>query len=313
MTESPVYENAGYESPVYENVAHENVSQKNHARPGIVAGVDPSDSASRAADWAAREAVDRGVPLHLVHALGFPTALNVEAADRYFRAGRQAAGRLLSRVGGELRERYPDLEITTEVSDLAAPEALVKLSRTAELLVTGTRGHGGFTGLLLGSVSLKIAAHAHCPVVVVRGERPAGPPGEIVLGVEPYQAAAPIEFAFAAAARRRVRLRAVRAWWPTPSYGEYDYDADPAVREREGSIEVTKLLKQAREHHPGVAVTIDIVCGNAVPTLIEAARGARMLVLGAHRRNSPLSVGVGYVIQGVLAHSATPVAVVPVV
>ena len=302
MTESTEYENAVPEDTVHEN----------HMQPRVIAGVDPSDSASRAADWAAREALARGLPLHLIHALGFPTALNVEAADKYFRAGRQGAGHLLSRIGGDLRERYPDLVITTETSDLAAPEALVALSRNAELLVTGTRGHGGFTGLLLGSVSLKVAAHAHCPVVVIRGEHPTGPPGEIVLGVEPYQSAAPIEFAFAAAARRRVRLRAVRAWWPTPSYGEYDYDADPAVREREGAVEVAKLLKQAREQHPGVAVTIEIVCGNTVPTLIEAARGARLLVLGAHRRNSPLSVGVGYVVQGVLAHSATPVAVVPV-
>jgi nucleotide-binding universal stress UspA family protein len=278
----------------------------------VIAGIDPSENAARAADWAAREAVDRGVALHLVHALGFPAALNPEAAEHYFRAGHQAAEALLNRVAQDLQARYPHLAITTERSDLPAPEALVALSRTAGLLVTGTRGHGGFTGLLLGSVSLKVAAHAHCPVVVVQGEQEADPAQEIVLGVEPYEATAPIEFAFATAEALGARLRAVRAWCPTPVYGGYDYDPDTRARRHEEDAEIATLLKDARQKHPDVHVRTVVVCGNTVPTLIEASRNSRLLVVGAHRRTSALSLGAGYVVQGLLSHSPTPVAVVPV-
>jgi nucleotide-binding universal stress UspA family protein len=281
-----------------------------HAR--VIAGIDPSENAARAADWAAREAVDRGASLHLVHALGFPVALNPDAADHYFRAGRDAADALLGRVARDLRARYPHLTVTTESSDLPAPEALVALSRTADLLVTGTRGHGGFAGLLLGSVSLKVAAHAHCPVVVVRSEQEADPAQEIVLGVEPYEAAAPIEFAFATAEALGARLRAVRAWCPTPAYGGHDYDPGALAREHEGDGEIATLLKEARQKHPDVHVRTVVVCGNTVPTLIEASRGSRLLVVGAHRRTSALSLGAGYVVRGLLSHSPTPVAVVPI-
>jgi nucleotide-binding universal stress UspA family protein len=281
-----------------------------HAR--VIAGVDPSENAAWAADWAAREAVDRGLALHLVHALGFPAALNPEAAERYFQAGRQAAAHLLDRVARDLRARYPHLAITTESSDLPAPEALVAFSRTADLLVTGTRGHGGFAGLLLGSVSLKVAAHAHCPVVVVQGGQEADPAQEIVLGVEPYQAGPPIEFAFATAEALGARLRAVRAWCPTPTYGGYDYDPGALARQYEHDDEIAALLKDARQKYLDVHVRTVVVCGNTVPTLIEASRNSRLLVVGAHRRTSALSLGAGYVVRGLLPHSPAPVAVVPI-
>jgi nucleotide-binding universal stress UspA family protein len=249
--------------------------------------------------------------LHLVHALGFPPAMKPDA-DRYFRAGRQSAEALLNDVARDLRVRYPHLVIATESSDLPAPEALVELSRTAQLLVTETCGHGGFTGMLLGSVSLKVAAHAHCPVVVVQYEQIPDPVPEIVLGVAPYQAAAPIEFSFASAQALGTLLRAVRAWPPAPAYGGYDYEPDSMEHENEVTAEVNALLKDARQKHPDVTVTTQVVCGNTVPVLIKASRDRRLLVVGSHQRTSLLSLTAGYVDQWLLSHSLTPVAVVPV-
>jgi Universal stress protein family len=107
--------------------------------------------------------------------------------------------------------RYPNLTITTEISELGAAEALVALSREAELVVTGTRGYGGFTGMLLGSVSHKTAVHAPCPVIVVHEEVSESGSNEIVLGVEPDQDPAPIRFAFATAAQFGATVAAVRA------------------------------------------------------------------------------------------------------
>ena len=74
----------------------------------------------------------------------------------------------------------------------------------------------------------------------------------------------------------------------------------------------TRTIAAIRAEFPDVPVSVDVVSGNAVPTLIDAARGARLLVVGAHRHHGPLSVGAGYVVQGLLAHSQTPVGVVPI-
>jgi nucleotide-binding universal stress UspA family protein len=281
-------------------------------RRRVVVGVDSSDNALRAAAWAAREAADCGLALHLVHALDFPSLpSSVVTPLGFIRAAERTGENVLNPVADQLRAQHPGLTVTIEVSDLSAPEALVGLSTGAELVVTGTRGHGGFAGLLLGSVSLKLAVHAHCPTVVVRGEDAAETRNEIVLGVEPGEPEAPIRFAFATAAMLGAQVRAVRAWTPHPSYAGYYHAAD-GITERDHENDVAGLLKGAREQFPEVPVVSDVESGNAVPALIEAATGARLLVVGAHRHRSPLSVGIGYVVQGLLSHSATPVAVVPI-
>ena len=279
----------------------------------IVVGVDPSDCAARAADWAAREAVDRGLALHLMHALDLPGAAGelVEPAG-YVTAQHTAGQTLLAEITGAVREQHPALAVTSEISELGAAESLVVLSGNAKLVVTGTRGHGGFAGMLLGSVSLKVAAHSHCPTVVVRGAQAQGPLNEILLGVEPDQAAAPVRFAFETAAMLGATLTAVRVWWPHTGYGGY-YVAEDLVDRGEGETEdLIDLLKAAREEYPDVKVSTQAIRGNPVPTLIDAARGARLLVVGSHHHHGPLSVGAGYVVQGLLSHSPTPVAVVPI-
>jgi len=281
------------------------------SRRRVVAGVDSSDNAARAAAWAAREAADRGLSLHLAHAMNFPAPADMITEIGYVEAAEKQALGLLGPMARELGERHPALTVTTEICEKSAPEMLVALSRGAELVVTGTRGHGGFAGLLLGSVSLKTAAHAHCPAVVVRGQRRDDAFDGIVLGVEPHEAEAPIAFAFQSAATLETSLHIVRAWWPAPSYGGFAFD-DTAASEQREAEEVARLIKGAQEQYPDVQVTTEVVRDNAVPALIKAARDARLLVIGAHRRRSPLSVGAGYVVQGLLSHSPTPVAVVPI-
>jgi nucleotide-binding universal stress UspA family protein len=279
----------------------------------IVAGVDFSDNAARAAGWAAREAVDRALPLHLVYALDLPDAAGmlVEPSG-YADVHRTDGEKLLGELCARLKARYPGLAVTTELSELGAAETLAVLSQDAEMIVTGTRGHGGFSGLLLGSVSLKLAAHAYCPTVVVRGEEPGEPLDEIVLGLEPGQDQAPIRFAFQTAATLGARVRVVRSRQPNYGYSGYYFAVDTVTAESDEAPDMAELLKSAREDYPDVEVSMTVVRGNPVPALIEAARGSRLLVIGAHRHRSPLSVGAGYVVQGLLAHSAAPVAVVPI-
>ena len=278
----------------------------------IVVGVDPSAHAAAAVSWAAREAADRGMPLHLINALGLPPGdRGMPLPGSYAEAGRTASGLLLRHLASVVADQYPQLAVTSEVSETGAAESLVALGGEDDLLVTGTRGHGGFAGLLLGSVSLKTAVHAHCPAVVVRGHEKTAPSLELVLGVEGGESEAPIRFAFESCERLGARLLVVRAWLSAPSYAGYYLTSAPAT-DAEQFDDVEKLVGPVRAAHPLVEVETRVIRGNAVPALIDAARGSRLLIVGAHRRRAPLSVGAGYVVQGLLSHAETPIAVVPI-
>ena len=295
-----------------ESAMTENKDEESPRR--IIVGVDRSDNAARAAQWAAREAVSRGVPLTVVHALHLPTdaALPLEP-PQYAEKERESGGKFVELVARNLRDEYPGLEIGTELSDLSAARTLNTLSLESALVVTGTRGHGGFAGMLLGSVSRKLAAHTHSPLVVVRGYESADTLDEVVLGVEPGQSAEAIRYAFDAAQRHGAVLHAVRAWSPRPTYaaptGPYFVELEE-FQDRERKA-VEELLEPFRTAFPTVKIEITAVRGNPVPVLVETARDTRLIVVGAHRHHAPLSVGAGYVVEGLLAHSPTPVAVVP--
>lgn len=281
----------------------------------VIAGVDNSESSLHAAHWAAREAQARGTALTLVHALHLPNGAALPLEPPGYADKARAQGRkLLDHVTGELRAAYPKLEIDTELSDLGAAYTLNALSHGAALVVTGTRGHGGFTGMLVGSVSRKLAAHAHNSLVVVRGDEPEDMLNEVVAGIAAQQPVTPIRYAFAAAQRYGATLHAVRAWYPQgPSvgpYGPFFEDLDE-VRKQVRS-ETEDWLAPLRSAFPDVKVRISTEEGNPVTVLIEAARRTRLLVVGAHRHHGPLSVGAGYVVDGLLAHSPTPVAIVPI-
>ncbi len=284
----------------------------------VVAGVDGSESSAYAAIWAAEEAERRGVTLTLVHALNLPDSAVPPIEPTGYAQRRRAEGTtLLDKAVTGVRARFPDLMLDVELTDLDPAHTLVEFSRTASLVVTGSRGHGGFTGMLLGSVSRKLAAHAHCPVVVVREEATEPESSDLVvlgIGREPVPEAA--RYAFETARRERVDLVVLRAWWPNAmrtgvvGLGSM-YAGDPETDHRAAIAEAEHAIKPLRGEFPDVTVRVTTSEGNAVPVLIDAARAARLVVLGAHRRRGPLSVGPGYVVEGVLAHCPTPVVVVP--
>lgn len=278
----------------------------------IVVGVDGSENAMRAAQWAAGEAVARRAPLVVLHAAKVPEGY-LMTGDLEKRI-RQEAEALASEVSESLRAQFPDLQLTAEIPDLAPARALTEASEDAALVVSGTRGRGGFVGMLVGSTSRKLALHARCPLVVVRDGLPVEPLEEVVLGVEPDQDPAPIRHAFAAAARYGAVLHAVRVWQPNAVYSSVagGYCEDLAET-RSAEVEaVNKLLEPIAGSYPEVKVEVSAGRGNTVPVLIEAARGTRLLVIGAHRHRGPLAIGAGYVVDGLLAHAVTPLAVVPI-
>ena len=140
-------------------------------RARVVVGTDGSVSAAHAVDVAASFARERGWPVVLLAAVPLavptlawlPTALDPEPVVREVRGQLDAAAHTL-------RAEHPGLEVSIDVVHDSPARALTEASRTAGLVVVGARGHGGFTGMLLGSVSQAVLRHAQCPVLVVPRE-----------------------------------------------------------------------------------------------------------------------------------------------
>ncbi|MFD1659907.1 universal stress protein [Streptomyces caeni] len=150
-----------------------------HERPTaegpIVLGVDGSAAGERAVEFAFAEAALRRAPLVALHAWttwNAPLPTPQDASAPYANPPGALAGeegRLLSEALAGHQERYPEVAVEHQVVHGRTREALIEASRSAQLLVVGARGRGGFAGLLLGSVSQAVLHHAHCPVAVVRG------------------------------------------------------------------------------------------------------------------------------------------------
>lgn len=134
----------------------------------MVVGIDGSASSKQALDAAVRQAELTGASLEAVTAWAWPgsTGWTLPLPDGYDPGADAAA--MLQEVLAPVRAGHPALEVVATVTEGAPAPVLVEASAGADLLVVGSRGHGGFAGLLLGSVGEHCTATAHCPVMVVR-------------------------------------------------------------------------------------------------------------------------------------------------
>ena len=140
----------------------------------IVVGVDAADHSLASLEWAFREADLQGAPLVAVHTWWWeepnPFLSGAEWEDAWVEVAQSQKLELAEMLAG-WHEKYPDVDVSPTLVRGQAALVLEDMSDTARLVVVGTRGRGGFTGLLLGSVSHHTAHHAHCPVVVVPSRR----------------------------------------------------------------------------------------------------------------------------------------------
>ncbi|MGV9860112.1 universal stress protein [Gordonia sp. NPDC003425] len=130
----------------------------------VAVGVDGSQDSLVALEWAADEAVARGARLDVIAA--WDSSGFVEAGAAFAGVAEQIENTLADAVG-KVRTRLPDLPVQSHVIDGSPVDALVKASDTADLMVLGHRGRGGFGGLLLGSTTRRVLNEAHCPLTVV--------------------------------------------------------------------------------------------------------------------------------------------------
>ncbi len=283
----------------------------------IVVGVDGSEPGLRAVDWAADEAALRGAPLRLVYASLWERYEGARLAEDLGEPSeRVRAEDIVDSAARRAHLRRPDVKITTDVLPEEPEYTLLRESRNASLLVTGTRGRSALTEALLGSVSLTVAAHAHCPMIVVRGshDNRALPVthGRVVVGVgERPTSSAAVRFAFEEAGRRGAEVEAVRAW-RCPAHETTDHPllaGEPARLHEEQAVED---LESALQDAPAdVRLHRRTAEGHARNALVDASRDADLLIIGAKRRQRHFGLQLGRVTHGVLHHSACPVVIVP--
>ncbi|MGW0285742.1 universal stress protein [Streptomyces sp. NPDC003236] len=283
----------------------------------VVVRVDGSPSSLDAVEVAAREAGLRGAELRLVHAFGWPAVHLPPGGPPWnpVAAGaREMVDGTLVQAERRAREAVPELAVTREV---AAGEPLMVLeieSHTASLVVVGSRGLGGFGGLLLGSTGVHLSAHGRCPVLVVRG-RP-DPDGPVLLASDGSPAGeAAVGLAFDEASLRGADLLALRVWntWSDDA-GEPAHPLDVVTDAGRLQALEERLLEESlrpwRERRPEVGVERRVVRSRVRPALIEASGGAQLLVAGARGRGGFTGLLLGSVSQALLHHAHCPVTVV---
>jgi nucleotide-binding universal stress UspA family protein len=276
------------------------------AQGAVVVGTDGSAASQQAVDWAFNEAAASASRLHIVHAID---SLPVEFAPALHREMLERADEVL---GAAERQRPPDadIEVTSEKVESGAARALLDASKDAKLVVVASRGRGGFSGLLLGSVSQHVAQHANCPAVVVRvpAKRDAA---RVVVGLDARAVSEPaVRLAFEFAHRHGQPLTAVHVWHDVRSGGAMAMSAaDLDDRARSERLVLEQAISRAREQFPTVGISETVTNGHPARVLAAASEQASTVVVGSRGRGAFAGMLLGSTSQALLHHAHCPVVI----
>jgi nucleotide-binding universal stress UspA family protein len=284
--------------------------------PPILVGVDGSVHSLAAVEVAVREGALRERAVRIVYGdrwAGHPAWANNDPAG-------ELAGDQLSEPQQAIRDatdraataqpvngRVP---VTCEVLPGDPATVLIRESAYADVLVLGHVGRGAFAELLLGSVAIKVAAHAACPVVITRGAQQTS--GDVVVGVDGSVADdAPLRFAFHEASLRGADLRAVHAW-NRPALPDHAVVllSDTGPEENAHAQMLDEALSAWSRKYPTVTVHRQLTTDPAATAIVEVSRRAQLVVLGARGQSRLPGRRLGSISHAVLHHAACPVAVV---
>lgn len=283
----------------------------------IVVGVDGSDSAGLALQWAVREAELRKEPLIAVMAWAFldqhhagdvaefnPEYSEVEAAaalDAYIQRSVDPT------TAAAIERRTP----------CALPaQALLEASEGASLLVVGARGHSTLKNLLLGSVSQHCLHHTTAPIAIVRPTTTAsdGEPERVVVGVDGSETSrAALRWAVEAAELRQARVQVVLAWH-LPYVGGYPFTGssfDPSSLEHEARSTLDGIIESVDTSGLTAPIDATLTLGDAGRAVLDAAAGADLVVIGSRGLGGFAGLLLGSVGRHVAHHAPCPVVVIP--
>jgi nucleotide-binding universal stress UspA family protein len=277
-------------------------------RRAIVVGVDGSSSSDLALDWAVEEATRRRLPLRVVHAFSFghPMTDNEAAIDGLSRPTDSIRENAVARA----RRANSELEITWNDPAYGPASSLISASEKANTVVLGARGITAAPGMHMGSVAVRVVAHARCPVVVIHDTANTSTEGaNVVVGVDGSAASTQaIAYAFKQASSRGVGLTVVHAWWLEYVQGAAAstlWTVDWQHFALEEQALVAESLAGWQEKYPEVAVHRHNVRGLPVEALVLQSENASLVVVGTHGRG-----GFGSVSQSVMNRAHCPVAII---
>lgn len=269
------------------------------AKAAVIAGVDASEGSLRAVRWAAQEAARRDTNLRLLHACVVDPAGDSELLLEHVNRPLRHAAKIAHAAA-------PGVGVETQVRLGLAVDLLLAESVDASLIVLGSHGLGGLRGALVGSVGLRVAAAAKCPVVVFRGH--ADPRGPVVVGVDSSPASEEaLRFAVDAAAARGVPLvvaHAARQRTPSiePSF------ADQQAEDRR---ELAELVAGWARKHPDLEITTRVVVDREpARALMGVAPDGQLIVVGSRGRGPVIGGLLGSTGNDLLAQAPCPVVVV---
>ncbi|MEU2491012.1 universal stress protein [Streptomyces sp. NPDC007883] len=284
----------------------------------VTVGFDGSRESLAAAQWAAGEAVSRAVPMRLLEAWDCEDSAHSRRVDP--ETARGWGERSLHMVERRLRRRHPGLQVESTWVREDPVGALCAAGNESDLLVLGSRGLSGLRGFLAGSVASAVLARVQRPTVLVRAPEAPAPQGNdtagsIVLGLDLARPSAEmLEFAFTGADRAGCGVRVLYSWAIPTVHGP---DLGGAFRllsarlKDEWSQALDSALAPWTSKYPGVRVVRQCRQGRAAQDLLEAAAGARLVVVGRKDRQTGAGRHLGAVAHAVIHHSPAPVAVVP--
>ncbi|WP_103535341.1 universal stress protein [Streptomyces sp. SM11] len=281
----------------------------------VVVGVVDTAEQRLVVRQAAEEAVRRGAVLRILHAVEWPAPPgSVESAGRGATA--EQAEQVIASFSESVAQQFPQLEVLPDVVSGSPARALVDRSSAGALIVVGHRGTGGFPRLPLGSVSLQIATHSACPVLVVRpGDREEPRENRVVVGVDVDDLPSGLmEFALETAEARNAALEVVYVatrpellgTGPTGPALMDDEAVSSSAQER-----LENMLASYRSDHPGLDLQGHVKRHHPAEALVDASRHASLLVVGSHGRTGLKRLLLGSVSGKVLHTALCPVAVVP--
>lgn len=278
----------------------------------VLVGVDGSEQSLSAVDWAAAEAAARDCRLTVCYVSDAGAPVSLPLTPELLTSTDRNSERILAGGLARAARIAPDVALDGCVVGGGPAATLVRLGATADEIVVGHRGLGGFAQMLLGSVSGQVAAHASVPVVVVRpATKPDGP---VVVGIDKADTHHPsLRYAFEQAARHGVGVQVVHAFHDPIaasglSYGLPELDHGEARQAAADFVE--DAVASWRVRFPQVEVEPVTLGGPAAATLVEASLGGSLLVVGRRGIAGLMGLLLGSVARLVIRHAHCPVAVV---
>lgn len=277
----------------------------------VVVGADGTDCGKAAVRWAAREAQRRDRSLRVVHVFDWEwREARYDMSQELLDLSRKQAEGITANAVDEARMVAEQIEVDGDPVLGHVAARLLAEAEGAELVVLGSRGHGGFTGLLLGSVSQRVATHALCSVVVVRGRGEAAE-GPVVVGVDDSPSAdLVLEKAFEQAAGRDCALVVVRAFLPVLPIWMGNVHAVDVETPDQDAAERARLEEQLapwRAKYPATRVDVVLTHDSAAGALVEASERAQLVVVGSRGHGVIAGTLIGSVGLQLLHHADCPV------